>query len=882
MDITGSHPPKAVHLICHAHIDPAWLWQWEEGLTATLSTFRTACDFCERVGGLVFCHNESLLYEWTETHDPELFGRIRRLVAGGQWHIAGGSYVQPDVNLPSGESHIRQFLIANRYFRRAFGTRPTTAYNFDSFGHAEGYVQILRGCGFDSYIFCRPNHETLELPMHPFRWRDRSGKEVLARRCPESYPTNGKAGQKLAEWIPRYASEPVTIFLWGIGNHGGGPNWEDLRQIREYQENHPELQFIHSTPEAYFRDVRAKGRDTVVIEGEFQNWCPGCYVSMSRVKRAHRMCEGLVAVTERMAAMAWWLGASPYPAGDLEAAWKDLLFSEFHDILPGTATQSVEQDALGLLGHCAEILRRMRARIFLALLRNEPPARENATPIFVWNPHSFPVRQDVECEVHYANNVPANGDVGLDVRDAVTGKRLAFQRESAETPLATNQRTKVVLPLDLAPYQMRRIEVSPGKSAGPRPAQHMDGPISRYLTMANRFIAVRINRRTGLLDFAGRGGEPFLKREALRPIIFGDTSNAWVCGRPVPVKAARGNWFDMRPWGPPRTAFRLATPEEAKRILAPPSRLASRQVGAGTFAPIRVVEHGCVRTIVEAVFVADESAIIRRYILSHRQRYLEVRDRIFWNQKDSILKIALPLAFNARETIAETPYSAISRTVPTGHIERCNQRWVAAVGSQTRSDERRCVAVLSDCSYAHSLHNNTLYVSILRSPIYSAASMKVDVQAHRDRYWPRQDQGEHQVTYRILFETRFDEVRISRLAQVMNIPPTCLSHNPPGEPGGLHLSENAMPFVTVSPGHVQVACLKKAEDREALVVRLWQQRGRRTRVTLRIAGGSNPLRTTIPPYGLKTLLVRRKGSRLIAAEANLIEDELKERPPSRR
>ena len=126
---------KALYLVCNAHLDPVWLWNWEEGLAEALSTFRMAARFCDEFDGFVFCHNEALLYEWVEEHETDLFHRIQRLVAAKRWHIMGGWYLQPDCNLPSGESLVRQILIGKRYFLEKFHVEPTVGVNLDSFGH---------------------------------------------------------------------------------------------------------------------------------------------------------------------------------------------------------------------------------------------------------------------------------------------------------------------------------------------------------------------------------------------------------------------------------------------------------------------------------------------------------------------------------------------------------------------------------------------------------------------------------------------------------------------------------------------------------------------------------------------------------------------------
>ncbi|MCX5759100.1 MAG: hypothetical protein NTU83_11445 [Candidatus Hydrogenedentes bacterium] len=120
-----------LHLICNAHLDPVWLWEWEEGAAEALSTFRTAADLCEEFEEFVFNHNEVTLYKYVEEYEPALFARIQKLVAAGRWHVMGGWYLQPDCNMPCGESFVRQILIGKAYFKEKFGVEPTTAINFD-------------------------------------------------------------------------------------------------------------------------------------------------------------------------------------------------------------------------------------------------------------------------------------------------------------------------------------------------------------------------------------------------------------------------------------------------------------------------------------------------------------------------------------------------------------------------------------------------------------------------------------------------------------------------------------------------------------------------------------------------------------------------------
>lgn len=159
----------------------------EEGISAALSTFHTAADFCENYDGFVFNHNEALLYQWIEEYDLPLFERIQKLVKAGKWHIMGGWYLQPDCNMPSGESFVRQIRSGQEYFREKFGVTPKTAINFDPFGHSRGLVQILKKAGYHSYLFGRPSEGDCPLGGDDIIWEGFDGSQILGHRTREGY-----------------------------------------------------------------------------------------------------------------------------------------------------------------------------------------------------------------------------------------------------------------------------------------------------------------------------------------------------------------------------------------------------------------------------------------------------------------------------------------------------------------------------------------------------------------------------------------------------------------------------------------------------------------------------------------------------------------------
>jgi alpha-mannosidase len=351
-------------LICHAHLDPVWLWEWEEGLGAALATFRSAVELCESHEGFVFNQNEALLYEWVEEYEPALFRRIQKLVKEGRWHIMGGWYLQPDCNLPAGESVVRQIERGLGYFQEKFGVRPCTAINFDSFGHSRGIVQILRRFGYDSYLICRPDNSFLPLDSNEFVWQGFDGSEVLVKRIPELY--NSPMGGALGYITNRLASNPADLecVLWGVGNHGGGPSRKDLRDLRQTDGSIGSWAWVHAVPEHFFRCLQS-GRDLLpIVDTDLNRWAVGCYTSQVLVKQGHRALENELYRAEKMAAAAAANGLIDYPHAALREAERDLLICEFHDILPGSSIQRAEQAALRLIGHGREILARISARAF--------------------------------------------------------------------------------------------------------------------------------------------------------------------------------------------------------------------------------------------------------------------------------------------------------------------------------------------------------------------------------------------------------------------------------------------------------------------------------------------------------------------------------------
>ena len=283
---------KNIHLIANAHLDPVWLWRWQEGCSEALSTFRTAAELTEEFPGFLFNHNEAILYEWAKENDSRLYESIKAKVREGKWHIMGGWYLQPDCNMPSGESIIRNIEVGRRFFKKEFDKVPQTAINFDSFGHSRGLVQILAKAGYTSYIICRPAKDWYDFDEQDFIWEGFAGASVLVHRSDENYNSVwGQAAEELKNFLADKQEEEVTMFLWGVGDHGGGPSRKDLSDLAKYIENTEDYNILHSTPEAYFAERKQLPGELKRVSEGLNPVAPGCYTSQIRVKQKHRLLE---------------------------------------------------------------------------------------------------------------------------------------------------------------------------------------------------------------------------------------------------------------------------------------------------------------------------------------------------------------------------------------------------------------------------------------------------------------------------------------------------------------------------------------------------------------------------------------------------------------
>jgi alpha-mannosidase len=838
-----------IHLICNAHLDPVWQWRWDEGASEALATFRNAVDLLDGHPSLVFCHNEAVLYQWVERFDPALFEDIRRLVKAGRWAISGGWFIQPDVNLPGTESLVRTIAEGRRYFRDRFGAAPRVAYNFDSFGHSGGLPQILRQAGYEMYVHMRPQAGELALPADLYRWRGVDGTTIPAYRIAvglyhtehDNVEDRLRAGVELALALGR----DVPVF-WGLGNHGGGATRRDLETIDAFMAREARVRVVHSTPERFYDAVKDAAAVAPIVEGGLQRCFTGCYTSLSRLKRQAVAGLGRLVQAETAAAAASWLVGTSCPDAELREAWNLHLFNDFHDILPGSCVEPAERDALAAYGAAESIARRVELGAVSALNRGShasPPL-----PVTVLNANPSLRRAPVEFEC-MADHRPFWKGLWRMRLFRADGREVVCQEEQPESLLPFNNWRRRISFVDefagvgTSRYELKAFEIGKGKERR-RASTARVRPSSP--------LAHRIDPKTGLVALLRPAGsaQP-MGGPLFEPLVVEDLADSWGTGH--------GSY----------------------RKVAGRFKLAGRPA---------VVERGPVRTVTRSVFTFARSRLVMDIVGYPSWPVLEFRFRVIWNEERRRLKLGLPTALTKPSLLVEVPGGALER--PADGEEHVHGRWLVIQGTAKKKGTAPSVGrpfaigVASSGQHGLDFQDGELRLSVLRSNAYCherGFNLKTGTPA-----WKFADIGIHE--FRLLVTAGAPSAvraMMPGLADHLAAPPAAYPHLP-------YDAGTAAPAETlleVSPANVRLLACKRSWDGEALVVRLQEAVGKKTKGELRAAawqgrggqGGAvmkeeqegGPLQVTVPislgPFEIKTLRVEKDGR---AAAVRLIEEDL--------
>lgn len=678
------------------------MWDWDDGFSAAIATFRSAADLADEFD-YIFCHNEAVLYDMIEKCDPPLFARIRALVKAGKWKIMGGWWLQPDVLFPSGEALVRQILLGRDYFYEKFGAFPTTALNFDSFGHPRSLVQILAQTGYDSYIFCRPMPEIHSLPDGVFLWEGADGSRVKAYREEGDFLYCSGLGQARSDSekkLQRRTELEVAMVLWGVGNHGGGPSRKDLRDMEQWKQEAP-FEIVHSWPEAFF--VESEPKKT--YKKSLLPCLIKCYSSMHRIKEMHAEVERNLFTTEKMCSAAALACGFETDFGVLKQAERDLCSMEFHDVMSGTCAADGEKSCLAMGGHALTELFRLRFRAFCSLVSEERAAGEGEFPLFLFSPYPHETEAVVETEF-LCPSAFISDDEYREVIARVNGKRVPCQVIKELSNINYDRRKRVAVRVTLPPLSLLRVDCK--LETRPRKKYEWNGDIC----IADSVKRTIIDSKTGLMKSFCVHGREYLDGGAFQPFVYEDNADPWG-------------------WGMKKVGWR-----------GKPMRFADRRRGAfrADAAAVRIVEDGDVLTVVESDFLYGSSCVTLIYKIYKELPFVDVEVRILWNERGRALKLRVPCAFGG-EYIGQTPYG--SENFSANGCEHPVQRFSAIVADGS------AFAVFNECVGGQSCAGRSMFLTLLNGSAYCAHPIGNRPLVDTGRDIPYIEEGRHLFRFRM-------------------------------------------------------------------------------------------------------------------------------------
>jgi alpha-mannosidase len=797
---TGTH---ALHLIANAHMDPIWIWDWREGFGEVWATFRSALDRLREQPELVFTASSASHHAWIADHDPAMFAEIKAAVADGRWLLAGGMWVEPDCNLPSGESFCRQMLAGQRFFQREFGRTATVGYNVDSFGHNAGLPQLLRAAGLTSYVFMRPNQSERDLPAHLFRWRDLSGAEVLAYRIPFAYETGAAAdvASRLADGTKLALAEqtPLMIFI-GVGNHGGGPTRATLAAIDRLRPDYPAV--TYSDPSRYF--AVAPGADAPVVTGELQHHAVGCYSASAWVKAGHDQAEAALLDAEGIESIAALLAGRVSRQPELSAAWHELLLVQFHDVLAGSASSRAYQTMRARLGHVQTVadlvttnaLYQLAHRVDTSAGSPLPVERDRSfwagieasgVPFLVYNPLPWAVRQPVVA-ARSAHEVLDSALRPVAHQAVASGEVTLFPSHTlffAELP-----------PLSYEMFWLR------GGRRRPDPAADTGSPV-----IENDALRVAADPDSGaIISITDKAsGRELVGPEGIRLVLQRDTSDTW--------------------------SHHLSRYEE--------------ETLAGAFESWHLVESGPLRWTVRLRFrFADSLAVVDASLLAG-EPYVQLRLRADWRMPHAVLKLVLPWQLGPQMRMAAGAAYGVAERVPAGDEEPVHG-WLDCFDP----DSGHGVGITTGHLHGYDATGSSVRLTVLRNPL--AADHGGGWGSAQTEDFPLADSGHHDMTIRIYPHTGdWRQAHLVAGSAEQTRPPLVIADT--YHPGDLPTTGA---FLTVDPaGTPVVRVVKRAESGQGIVLRLVEPDGLRS--TVRLGGQllGREVTVELAPYEVQTLLI---------------------------
>ena len=791
---------KKYYLIGNAHLDPVWQWRVPEGLALIKSTYRSALDRMKEYPNYKFTSACAGYYKWIKESEPEMFSEIIERIKEGRWGVVGGMWVQPDCNIPSGEAFCRHMLYSQKFFKENFGFTVKTGYNVDSFGHNGMLPQLFKKSGIDNYVYMRPNRseEKPNLPEENLHiWESPDGSRINAFRILDGYGDDLKERR-----VSRYESQsqPQMLF-YGIGNHGGGPSKEHLKQAEELIAGG---RAQYAVPDEYFNDADC---DMPVVAEDLQHHAAGCYSANSVIKSANRRAECELVRAEKLDVLANILTGSAIHNKSIENAWERVMFNQFHDILAGCSIKEAYEDAKNAMGYAKEtaleigtyasqrISWRIKTTDFLdngvSEMRDRLWYRDGeGCPMVVFNPHSFPVKAAVSFGMQWISRV-----VDKD------GNDLPYQLVRASYTDGRHV-NKCLFNVDVPAYGYNVYYLY---KSDDYPEVNFESDLEITAdTIENSAAKIRINPETGAVESFSFNDSDFAAGGLGEVIVCDDEKNDT--------------------WGHKVTDY-------------------NKKVGSFGGGTLEIVESGPVRATLKSTVKYNNSVLIRYYSLYSGSEKLHVRCILDFDEPYKLAKICFKANVSDPKVTYSMPYGFIEKAAD-GQEEPCHA-W-----ADIHDENGFGLGLINDCKYSFCAVENDLRMTAARS----CAFLDHFGQEHRDSEMQFLDKGEQEFNYILVPHFEKQNAALFREGELLNTPLQLTQET--HHDGTL---EPEYSGISVDKDNIVVTSVKAAEDGNGLILRIIEADGKETAAEIDFKALGKKFTAEFKPQEIKTVRISADG-----------------------
>jgi alpha-mannosidase len=796
-----------MHLTGNSHIDAAWLWPRSETVDVVKRTFSSALQLMHEYPGYTYTQSAAQYNEWLADKYPEMNADIKKRIEEGRWEVVGGMWVEPDLNLPDGESTARSILIGKRWFLQHYGVDVHVGWNPDSFGYNWQLPQIYKKSGIDYFVTQKMSwNDTNKLPFKFFWWRSPDGSRVLTY-FPHGYGDSDLNPVHLSADLveARKFAPGLTdmMDLYGVGDHGGGPTRDVLDEgVRWMQPDEvaPKMEFGTAAP--YLESVKkqiaadsktwnyrsiAEGYEypPVPPSGEvsiptwndelYLEFHRGVYTTQANIKRNLREAPESALHAENYASLAWLDGDS-YPADELTDAWKKITFNDFHDLAAGSGIAVIYRDAQKDFDQVRWETNEISAKALHTLaerINTNGTSAPAGVPVLVFNPLAWQRSGQVEVDAQLA--APAASVAVLDARGAV----LPSQVLSADTDTHTFH--LLVAVRDLPPMGYEVLRVVPGQRAFESDLK-VNGT-----TLENANLRVVVDAKTGCI------ASLYEKKAAFEALAPGACGNQLQAFKDLPKS------YD---------AWNI----DPGTLDQPPALLTQADA-------VEVVEQGPLRGIIRVTRHWQNSKFVQQIVLNAGSDQAEVVNDIDWHENHILLKAAFPLSASAPFATYEIPYGSIERPTTRNNSWEKARFEVPALRWADEGDGQHGLSLINDSKFGYDAVGNLLRLTLLRSPTSPDPDADRGHQHFRYALYPHVGDWKQAMTVRHGYEFNEAPVAMQVAAHAGAMP-------------------SKFSFVTVSADNVVLSAMKKAEDSDALVFHMYEWAGKYGAVELKIPHGA--------------------------------------------